>query len=173
MGVFYVRICDKKCPEQFSFCMNEKHPTEIASNVIISMYSSAIKVSYCYLTQLSRDDNLQRNCIKSGLLRWVVISKGDQMKLFLGEKQSHLPFFIFESRSIMSSFPAVTFHQPACQAHSVQCAAKDSLSCESTCVKGLVFVFLIYSVWCISKHYYGLAKKRIQYYTWSALNASK
>lgn len=36
----------------------------------------------------------------------------------------------------MSSSPAATFHQPACQAHSVQCAAKDSLSCVSVCVKG-------------------------------------
>lgn len=67
----------------------------------------------------------------------------------------------------MSSPPAVTFHQPACQAHSVQCAAKDSLSCVSMCVKGLVFVsvLLIYSVWCIGKHYYGLSKEIIKYYT--------
>lgn len=61
---------------------------------------------------------------------------------------------MFESQSIMSSSPAVTFHQPACQVHSVQCEAKDSLSCVSVCVKGLVFVsaFLIRPVWCLGKH---------------------
>lgn len=55
---------------------------------------------------------------------------------------------MFESQSIMSSSPAVTFHQPACQVHSVQCEAKDSLSCVSVCVKGLVFVsvFVIHPV---------------------------
>lgn len=65
------------------------------------------------------------------------------MKLVL-EKKSRLAF-IFESQSIMSSSPAVTFHQPACQAHSVQFAAKDSLSCVSVYAKRLVFlsVFLI------------------------------
>lgn len=89
------------------------------------------------------------------------VSEGVQMKLFLEKEESHQPF-IFESRSIMSSSPAVTFHQPACQAHSVQCAAKDSLSCVSVCVKGLVVVsvFLIRSMRRMGKHYYGPARKK-------------
>lgn len=61
-------------------------------------------------------------------------AKKNQMKLFLGKKKTQQPF-MFESQSIMSSSPAVTFHQPACQAHSVQCTAKDSLSC--VCVSEL------------------------------------
>lgn len=56
--------------------------------------------------------------------------------------------FMFESQSIMSSSPAVTFHQPACQVHSVQCEAKDSLSCVSMCVKGLVFVSVLIHPLC-------------------------
>lgn len=44
--------------------------------------------------------------------------------------------FIFGSQSIMSSSPAATFHQPACQAHSGQCEAKHSLGYVSLCVTG-------------------------------------
>lgn len=105
----------------------------------------------------------QRNVIK--LLRRVVIPDNLIYKYALKKGPDELILltylFIFESRSIISSSPAVTFRQPACQAHSVQCAAKDSLSCVSMCVKGLVVVsgFLIYSMRRIGKHYYGLAQK--------------
>lgn len=62
----------------------------------------------------------------------IFFLKEESEEVILGEK-SHLAF-LFESVSIMSSSPAVTFHQPTCQAHSVQCAAKDSFSCVSVCV---------------------------------------
>lgn len=87
--------------------------------------------------------------------------RGGPDEVIPGKKKESRLAFIFESQSIMSSSPAATFHQPACQVHSVQCAAKDSLSCVSMCVKGLVFVsvLLICSTRCIGKHYYGLAEK--------------
>lgn len=93
------------------------------------------------------------------------VSELDQMNSFYEQKkkkESSSYCFIFESRSIMSSAPAVTFHQPACQAHSVQCAAKDSLSCALCVLRGVVFVpvLSIHSLPCIGKYYYGLAKNK-------------